>query len=138
MAPGKEDKREEQMLMGLMPRKEAEGEERENIVCVIRDETTIDWKSNKIVINLDRKTTMMKLYKIVAEKANYIVDSFLLSLLKPSNDKKEEEEVVLTDSSETTLNEAVGDVKTKRSNFILKCKNGKNPIRRVQQASVSV
>lgn len=137
MAPGKKNQKDTHVLMELMPieSKEIETEVKECSVCVIREEATIG--QNRIVINLDKKTTLMKLYKIVAEKANYIVDSFMLSFLKPASDGKSEEEIVLTDSCETTLKKVIGDVRSKTNNFILKGKNGKNPLRRIQQATVS-
>ena len=140
MAPGKIDLKPENVLMGLKlatDRKEDEIDKRDNIVCIIRDETSSDWRSVQIVINLDKRTTMMKLYKIVAEKANYVLESFSLSFLKPSADGKTQEEVILKDSSETTLDNVVGDVKAKTNNFLIKAKNGKGPVKRIQQPVVS-
>ena len=134
MAPGKKDPKDENVLMGLMPveRKETESDEQRNIVCVIENQ------GEKFVINLDKKTTVMKLYKIVAEKANYIVDSFMLLFVKTSSDGKSSEEVVLNNSHERNLGEVVGNAKSKTKNFLIKPKNGKGPVKRIQQATVSV
>ena len=134
MAPGKKDPKSENVLMGLVPvaRKETESDTERNIVCVV------DAEGEKFVINLDRKTTVMKLYKIVAEKANYMLDSFLLLFLKTSNDGKSSEEVILDNSHETTLGDVVGGVKSKTKDFAVKPKDGKTLIKRVQQATVSI
>ena len=134
MAPGKKDPKDENVLMGLMPveRKETESDVQRNIVCVI------EGQGEKHIINLDKRTTVMKLYKIVAEKANYIVDSFMLLFMKTTSDGKSSEEVVLNNSYETNLGEVVGDAKSKTKNFVIKPKNGKGPVKRIQQATVSV
>ena len=136
MAPGKKDVKQEEISMGLIPVGKKEIERTRNIVCVIRDETTIDWKSNKIVFSLNDETTMVNFYKFIAEKANYVKDTFLVAFLKPSPDLKTDEEIVLDDQCDTTLGEVVGEKPQKTNNFVIKSKNGLDPVKKVQQPTV--
>lgn len=137
MAPGKKDVKGEEISMGLIPVGKKETEERaRNIVCVIRDETTVDWKSNKITLNLSDETAMVNFYKFIAEKANYVKGTFLVAFLKPSPDLKTDEEIVLDDNCDTTLGEVVGEKTQKTNNFVIKSKDGLDPVKKVQQPTV--
>ena len=134
MAPGKKDSKDEDLLLALMPveTKEAESEKQRNIVCVVATD------AEKITINLDRRTTVMKFYKIVADKANYVLDTFVLLFLKASTDGKSSEEVLLQNSHDTTLDKVVGNANSKPKHFVVKSKDGTGPVKRIQQATVSV
>ena len=134
MAPGKKDSKDEDLLLALMPveTKEAESEKQRNIVCVI------EINAEKSTITLDRRTTVMKLYKIVADKANYVLDTFVLLFLKTSSDGKSSEEVLLQNSHDTTLEKVVGSSDSKPKYFAVKSKDAAGPVKRVQQATVSV
>jgi len=131
MAPGKKDSKDEDLLLALMPveTKEAESEKQRNIVCVVATD------AEKITINLDRRTTVMKFYKIVADKANYVLDTFVLLFLKASTDGKSSEEVLLQNSHDTTLDKVVGNANSKPKHFVVKSKDGTGPVKRIQQAT---
>ena len=122
--------------MELVPTSSKGRQSSANVVCIFRDETTIDWKSNRIVQSLEDDTTMVKLYKIVAEKANYIKDTFLLAFLKASPDSQTDEEIILDDKCDTTIREVIGSNDSKKQNFLIKAKDGKDPIKHIQEATV--
>ncbi len=136
MSPGKKEAAESHEMLDLVPVNNKEGDST-SIVCVIRDETTVNWRSSRIVQSLPDNTNMVSLYKIVAEKANYVKNSFLLAFLKPASDGQTEEEIILDDKCDTTLREVVGDNPGKRSNFNIKSREGMDPIKHVQQPTVN-
>ena len=137
MAPGKKDLKEENVLMSsLVPFEKRTNESKLKIVCVVKDETNADGNCREIVQNLCGDTSMMKFYEFIAETVGYVVQSFSLVFLKPTSDGKSFEEVILENESCTTLAEVVGKSKGKRSNFLIKRKNGKSPVNRIQHPTV--
>ena len=100
-----------------------------NVVCVIRDETTIEWRNNKIVQNLPGNTTIKQFFKIVSEQSKYVNGSFLVAYQKPCDKGQSNEEIMLDESSESSLNEIVGEDRGKRSHFLIKQKDNKDPVR---------
>eukprot|EP00794_Sanderia_malayensis_P012688 gene12688-13990_t len=127
MAPGKKDTSEGHEMLDLMPVKK-EGSSA-NVVCVIKNYTE---SANEIIRNLSDDTNMVTFYDIVAEGANYVRDSFLLTFSKPCSDGQTCEDILLDDKSNVTLRDIVGDKPGRRSYFLIKSRNGKEPIKRIQ------
>ncbi|XP_057313910.1 ubiquitin carboxyl-terminal hydrolase 47-like isoform X1 [Hydractinia symbiolongicarpus] len=101
-------------------------------LCVFRDETTTNWKSNKFHLNLPGNTTVKNLYETVSQKTCYKYETFLLSYLI------KEEEILIDDKCEDTLHDLLKDVSAKRNDFMIKQKDGKDPVTMIVDTIVPV
>lgn len=95
------------------------------VLCIVKDETTADWKNNKHTINLPASTLVQELYSHVAKQVSYVEDTFLLvwnKLLGESN-----EEVILNAEKNKTLQEVGLASNGQKNNFLVKDKDGIQP-----------
>lgn len=97
------------------------------VLCIIKDETTADWKHSKHSVNLPASTQIQQLISHVAKEVKYEEDSFLLVWKKGQGGSTEE--VVLNAEKNKTLQEvglASNDIK---NHFLVKDKDGVQPTR---------
>lgn len=95
------------------------------VLCIIKDETTADWKHSKHNVNLPASSLVQELYSHVAKQVNYVEDSFLLVWSKPVGGSSEE--VVLNSERNKTLQEVGLASNGKKNNFLIKDKDGVQP-----------
>lgn len=107
----------------VVPVENASPSDEPTVLCIIKDETTSDWKHSKHTINLPASTPIQQLITHVAKEAKYVEDSFLLVWSTPHGN----EEIVLNACKEKTLQE-VGLVSNgKKNSFLIKDKDGVQP-----------
>ena len=97
------------------------------VLCIIKDETTTDWKRSKHTVNLPASTLVKELYSYVAKEVNYVEDTFLLVWNKSLVEGNEE--VVLNGEKNRTL-QAVGltlSTNGKKNNFLIRDKDNLQP-----------
>ena len=97
-------------------------------ICIFQDETTVNWRSSKFHQNILGSTSVSQIYELVAQKLHYKAGSFLLSHLKPMKDKQTEEEMIIDEHCESSLKDLIYDSNAKKYNFLVKQKDGKDPI----------
>lgn len=95
------------------------------VLCIIKDETTADWKHGKQTVNLPASTLIEQLIAHVAKEVKYAEDSFLLVWSKPQGANYEE--VVLNAEKNKTLQEVGLASNGKRNHFLVKDKDGVQP-----------
>ena len=95
------------------------------VLCIVKDETTSDWKHSNHTVNLPASTLVQELYSHVAKQVNYVEDSFLLVWCKSQGGTTEE--VVLNAERNKTLQEVGLASNGKRNNFSVKDKDGVQP-----------
>lgn len=107
----------------VVPVENANPSDEPTVLCIIKDETTSDWKNSKHTINLPASTPVQELITHAAKEAKYVEDSFLLVWSKPQGN----EEILLNDYKDKTLQE-VGLVSNgKKNSFLIKDKDGVQP-----------
>lgn len=95
------------------------------VLCIVKDETTPDWKHSKHTINLPASTLVKELYSHVAKESNYVEDTFLLVWNKSLGEGTEE--IVLNGEKNKTL-QAVGlATNGKKNNFLIRDKDNLQP-----------
>lgn len=102
-----------------------ENDEEPTVLCIVKDETTVDWKHNRQTVTLPASTLVKELYSYVAKQVSYVEDTFLLvwnKLVSGGN-----EEVVLNEQKTKTLQEVGLAANGKKNNFIIKDKDGVQP-----------
>lgn len=95
------------------------------VLCIIKDETTADWKHSKHTVNLPASTLVKELYSHVAKEANYVEDTFLLVWNKGLTDGREE--IVLNEEKNKTLQEVGLAANSKKNSFLIRDKDGVQP-----------
>ena len=106
-----------------VPVENANPSDEPTVLCIIKDETTSDWKNSKHTINLPASTPVQELITHAAKEAKYVEDSFLLVWSKPQGN----EEILLNAYKDKTLQE-VGLVSNgKKNSFLIKDKDGVQP-----------
>ena len=111
----------------IVPVENACPSEEPTVLCIIKDETTTDWKHSKHSINLPASTLIQQLITHVAKEANYVEDSFLLVWSKPHGE--DSEGIVLNANKERTLQELGLASNGKKNNFLIKDKDGAQPVK---------
>ncbi|XP_015770740.1 PREDICTED: ubiquitin carboxyl-terminal hydrolase 47-like [Acropora digitifera] len=107
----------------VVPVENANPSDEPTVLCIIKDETTSDWKNSKHTINLPASTPVQELIAHAAKEAKYVEDSFLLVWSKPQGN----EEILLNAYKDKTLQE-VGLVSNgKKNSFLIKDKDGVQP-----------
>ena len=95
------------------------------VLCIVKDETTTDWKHSNHTVNLPASTLVKELYSYVAKEVNYVEDTFLLVWNKSLGEGNEE--VVLNGEKNRTL-QAVGlAINGKKNNFLIRDKDNLQP-----------
>lgn len=102
-----------------------ENDEEPTILCIVKDETTVDRKQNNHTVNLPASTLVKDLYAYVAKQVSYVEDTFLLVWNKFIGGGNEE--VVLNDEKAKTLQEVGLAANGKKNNFLIKDKDGEQP-----------
>ena len=100
------------------------------VLCIVKDETTTDWKHSKHTVNLPASTLVKELYSYVAKAVNYVEDTFLLVWNKSLGEGNEE--VVLNGEKNKTL-QAVGlelASNGKKNNFLIRDKDNLQPTKK--------
>ncbi|XP_078360034.1 ubiquitin carboxyl-terminal hydrolase 47-like isoform X2 [Oculina patagonica] len=95
------------------------------VLCIVKDETTSDWKHSKHTVNLPASTLVKELYSHVAKEVNYVEDTFLLVWNKSPTDGNEE--IVLNGEKNKTLQEVGLAANGKKNNFLIRDKDGVQP-----------
>lgn len=95
------------------------------VLCIVKDETTADWKHSKHTVNLPASTLVKELYSHVAKEVNYVEDTFLLVWNKGLVDGREE--IVLNEEKNKTLQEVGLAANGKKNNFLIRDKDGVQP-----------
>jgi len=110
----------------LVPVNDSNGNDAANVLCIIKDETSVDWKfdSETITVKLSSSSLVQELVSYVSKEANYTEDSFLLVWVNSS--QHESKEVVLNDIKDKTLREFGLSIEG-RNRFQIKEKDGKQP-----------
>ncbi|KAK2563668.1 Ubiquitin carboxyl-terminal hydrolase 47 [Acropora cervicornis] len=112
-----------------VPVENANPSDEPTVLCIIKDETTSDWKNSKHTINLPASTPVQELITHAAKEAKYVEDSFLLVWSKPQGN----EEILLNAYKDKTLQE-VGLVSNgKKNSFLIKDKDGVQPTKNKSQ-----
>ncbi|KAM7428691.1 Ubiquitin carboxyl-terminal hydrolase 47 [Porites harrisoni] len=97
------------------------------VLCIVKDETTANWKHNSHTVNLPASTPVHELYSHVAKQVNYEEDSFLLVWCNTAGGGSSEDEVVLNTEKNKSLQEVGLASNGKKNNFLLKDKDGVQP-----------
>lgn len=95
------------------------------VLCIVKDETTTDWKRSLHTVNLPASTLVKELYSYVAKAVNYVEDTFLLvwnKILVEGN-----EEVVLNGEKDRTLQDVGLVTNGKKNNFLIRDKDNLQP-----------
>lgn len=95
------------------------------VLCIIHDETTIDWQNAKYTVNLPASSSVEDLINHISKEANYVADSFLLVWTNSSKD--EEKEIPLNGITDKSLEDFGFFVGGKKNKFLLKAKDGEEP-----------
>lgn len=95
------------------------------VLCIIQDETNVDWKNAKYTVNLPASSSVEDLINHVSKEANYVVDSFLLVWTNSS--KVEDKEIPLNGITDKSLADFGLLVGGKKNKFLLKVKDGEEP-----------
>lgn len=111
----------------IVPVENACPSEEPTVLCIIKDETTTDWKHSKQSINLPASALIQQLITHVAKETNYVEDSFLLVWSKPHGE--DSEGIVLNANKERTLQELGLASNGKKNNFLIKDKDGAQPVK---------
>ena len=100
---------------------------RPDVVCIVQDDTVVDWKSSKFHINLPRSTKVHELYLHTGKEFKYEENSFLLVWSRTVSGQNEE--VELKDGLENMTLEDVGlPPEKKKQRFYLRQKDGCRPV----------
>ena len=97
------------------------------VLCIVKDETTANWKHNTHTVNLPASTLVHELYSHVAKQVNYEEDSFLLVWCNTAGGGSSEDEVILNAEKNKSLQEVGLASNGKKNNFLLKDKDGVQP-----------
>lgn len=95
------------------------------VLCIVKDETTADWKHSKHTVNLPASTLVKELYSHIAKEVNYVEDTFLLVWNKSPADGNEE--IVLNGEKNKTLQEVGLAANGKKNSFLIRDKDGLQP-----------
>ena len=97
-------------------------QETQSFICVFYDQTNPKWKAAKFHQNICSTTTVIQLYELVAQKNNYKFGTFLLAYFA------RDEEIDIDYNCEDTLYDILKDANEKRHNFLIKQKDGVDPV----------
>lgn len=95
------------------------------VLCIVKDETTTDWKRSQHTVNLPASTLVKELYSHVAKEVNYVEDTFLLVWNKTLGEGNEE--VVLNGEKNRTLQDVGLATNGKKNNFLIRDKDNLQP-----------
>jgi len=95
------------------------------VLCIVKDETTTDWKRNLHTVNLPASTLVKELFSYVAKAVNYVEDTFLLVWNKIVVEGNEE--VVLNGEKDRTLQDVGLATNGKKNNFLIRDKDNLQP-----------
>lgn len=114
----------------LVPVYDNNASEENKVLCIIKDETSVDWKweTQTITVNLPSSSPVAELVSYVSKEANYAEDSFLLVWVDSHQHEKDVKEVILNDVRETTLVDLGLSIQG-RNRFMIKQKDGIQPVK---------
>ena len=112
------------MKEGALVAVEEKGETQRKFTCIFDDKTNVSEKNKKFHITLSGNCSVQEIYRTVADKKNYVKDTFLLSFLEFGEYGTEIE--IDTESSKN-LSDLIGDLTGKCYHFHILQKNGLDP-----------
>lgn len=111
--------------------------EEPKVLCIVTDETNVEWTNHRYTVNLPASSLVNSFYSDVAEHFKYVKDTFLLVWIKPSPSGEEEtEDLVLNGAGDITLQEFGLVSNSRRNNFLVKQKNGIDPVKSTKKKEV--
>lgn len=113
----------------LVPVNDSNANDAPNVLCIIKDETSVDWKFEQetITVKLSSSAPVQELVSYVSKEANYIEDSFLLVWVSLQQHEEDDKEVVLNDIDKEQTLADLGLSIEGRNRFLIKEKYGKEP-----------
>lgn len=97
-----------------------------NVLCIVKDETSVEWATQTITVKLASSSPVQELVSYVSKEANYTEDSFLLVWVNSYQIEKDGKEVVLNEIKDTSLAELGLSIDGK-NRFMIKQKDGVDP-----------
>ena len=102
--------------------------EEPKVLCIVTDETNIEWNRNRYTVNLPASSLVNSFYGDVAENFHYVKDTFLL-VWQRCYGNGETEELILNGVGDVTLQDFGLVSNAKRNHFLVKQKDGSDPVK---------
>lgn len=111
--------------------------EEPKVLCIVTDETNVEWKQNRYTVNLPASSFVNSFYNDVAEHFQYVKGTFLLVWVKPlTGGTGNTDEVVLNGVGDITLQEFGLGSNSRRNNFLVKQKDNSDPLKATKKKEV--